>query len=162
MEEFQKQQPEIYYVIFRDLSDAVAEENSEMADLFLDMCFDIIWLYREAYGKPPRIKRRKQRVLESFEALDEELRALSDDTPMDDGTRLKLHCRFAQRTAATGIQKDLLEILNAEVEKYAYFKKERQSAVDMTFCFLFIIVGLMEDIYAEKKSVSARGRRAKG
>jgi hypothetical protein len=49
LDEFQKDQPDIYAVIYGEPSDAVAEENTDMANFCLDLCFDIIWIYREAF-----------------------------------------------------------------------------------------------------------------
>ena len=48
LDEFQKEHPEIYELIYGEPSDDIAENNREMANLFLELCFDVIWVYR--YG----------------------------------------------------------------------------------------------------------------
>jgi hypothetical protein len=152
LDEFQKKQPEIYQAIFGQLSDAIVEENRDMANLFLDLCFDIIWIYYKAFGKPPQIRKGEQRVLDSLSLLDPELKSLYEDIPMNEKLRLKLQERFVKRSVEAGVQMELLEILHTEVQKYASFKKERQSAISVTNNLLFVIVRLMDDLYGKKRS----------
>jgi hypothetical protein len=150
LDEFQEEQPEIYQAIFGELSDAIVEENRDMASLFLDLCCDIVWIYRKAFGKPPKAGRGEQRVLDSLSLLDTELKSLFDDISMNDKLRLRLQERFVKRSLESGVQMDLLEILDTEVKKYASFKKERQAAIPLTNNLLFVIVRLMDDLYGKK------------
>jgi hypothetical protein len=151
LDEFQEEQPEIYQAIFGELSDAIAEENRDMASLFLDLCYDIIWIYRKAFGKPTKLRKGEQRVLDSLSLLDPELKSLYEDIPMNDKLRLKLQERFVKRSVEAGVQMDLLEILHTEVKKYASFKKERQAAIPVTNNLLFVIVRLMDDLYGKNR-----------
>jgi hypothetical protein len=149
LDEFQEEQPEIYQAIFGELSDEIFEENSDMANLFLDLCCDIIWIYRKAFGKPPQTGTGEQSVLDSLSLLDTELKSLLEDISMNEKLRLKLQERFVQRSIQAGIQMELLEVLDTEVKKYASFKKERQTAIELTHNLLFVIVRLMDDLYGE-------------
>jgi hypothetical protein len=54
-----------------------------MAGLYFELCFDIVWIYRKAFGKPPGPCGGQQWVLDSLALLDAELKSLSDDVPMD-------------------------------------------------------------------------------
>jgi hypothetical protein len=117
LDEFQEEQPEIYQAIFGDLSDAIVEENQDMADLFLDLCCDIIWIYRKAFGKPPQTGTGDQSVLDSLSLLDTELKSLFKDIPMNEKLRLNLQERFVKRSVEAGVQMELLEILDTEVKK---------------------------------------------
>jgi hypothetical protein len=74
LDEFERDQPEIYRTIYGEPSDAIAEENPDMAKLYLDLCFDIIWIYRNAFGKPPKIPDRQKLILNSLSLLDTELK----------------------------------------------------------------------------------------
>jgi hypothetical protein len=104
LDEFETQQPEIYQAIFAELSDGIAEVNQEMANLFLDLCVDIIWIYRKAFGKPPTIKKREEWITNSLSLLDAELKSLSEDMPMHDSIRTNLQGRFVKRSIASGVQ----------------------------------------------------------
>ena len=46
LDEFQRNQPDLYAVIYGELSDGLTKENTDMANLYLDLCFDVIWIYR--------------------------------------------------------------------------------------------------------------------
>ncbi len=151
LDEFEEQQPDIYQAIFGELSDAIAEDNQDMADLFLDVCFDIIWVYRSAFGKPPVAKQDDDWVPNALALLDAELKSLLDDTSMHGKLRANLQERFIKRCIETGIQVELLKILTERVEKYGSLKRKRRSVIPLTNNFLFIIVRLMDELYSRKK-----------
>ena len=71
---------------------------------------------------------------------------------MHDSIRTNLQGRFVKRSIESGVQMGLLEHLDIEVEKYASFKKERQSAIQLTNNLLFVIVRLMDELYIKAKS----------
>ncbi len=75
-----------------------------------------------------------------------------EDISMNDKLRLRLQERFVKRSLESGVQMDLLEILDTEVKKYASFKKERHAAIPLTNNLLFVIVRLMDDLYGKKRS----------
>jgi hypothetical protein len=152
LDEFQKEQPEIYRAIYGEPSDAIAEDNPEMAGLYLELCFDIVWIYRKAFGKPPRPFGGEQWVLDSLTLLDAELKSLSDQIPMDQAFRSALQQRFLQRSIESGIQIELVRYLDREVQKYASFQRQRRCAIEITNSFLFVVVRLMDDLYSKKMS----------
>jgi len=151
LDEFQKKQPEIYQAIYGEPPDAIAEENPEMASMYLEWCFDVIWIYRSAFGKPPIVPDREQLVLNSLSLLDLELKSLSDEVLMDEAFRTNLQKRFIDRFIAAGEQIELLQYLDGEVRKYASFKRERSTVIDATNNLLFMVVRLMDDMYNKKK-----------
>jgi hypothetical protein len=151
LDEFQQDQPDLYAVIYGEPSDAVAEENKDMANLYLDLCFDVIWIYRDAFGKPPKVSSGKNVVMNSLYLLDWELKVFFRVTDMDETLRRSLEKRFFDRIVETGVQIELMRYLQDEAHKYASFKPERLTAVSMTYCLLFIFVRLMNDLYDKKK-----------
>ena len=151
LDEFEKDQPEIYRAIYGEFSDGIMQENQDMGNLFLDLCFDIIWTYRKAFGKPPRIKNGEEWLMTSLSLLDAELKSLTDEIPMEEKFRNKLQERFVNRAIESGVQMALLKYLDIAVEKYASFKKERLSTVHVTNNLLFVIARLIDDLYNMKK-----------
>lgn len=123
-----------------------------MAGLYLELCFDIVWTYRKAFGKPPRPFGGQQWVLDSLTLLDAELKSLSDDVPMDEVFRSTLQQRLIQRSIESGIQIELIQYLEREVQNYASFKKQRRGAIEITRSCLFVVVRLMDDLYSKKES----------
>jgi hypothetical protein len=53
LDQFEKNQPQMYQAIFGQFSDGIAEENIDMSNLFLDLCFDIILVYKREFGDAP-------------------------------------------------------------------------------------------------------------
>ena len=151
LDEFEEDQPDIYQAIFGELSSAIEEENKDMANLFLDLCFDIIWIYRKSFGRTPMTSKGDDWVSDTLTLLDAELKALLDDTAMHGKLQSNLQKRFIRRCVETGIQTELLEILTEEVMKYAAFKKKRRGAISSTYCFLFVILRLMDELYSRKE-----------
>jgi hypothetical protein len=152
LDEFESEQPEIYQAIFAELSDGIAEVNQDMANLFLDLCFDIIWVYRKAFGKPPIIEKGEEWITNSLALLDAELKSISEYVPMHDSIRKNLQGRFVKRSIESGVQTNLLEYLDLQVKKYASFKKKRKSAIQVTNNSLFVIVRLMDELYTKTAS----------
>ncbi|MCX5873053.1 MAG: hypothetical protein NTY51_07435 [Deltaproteobacteria bacterium] len=151
LDDFQEDQPEVYQTIYGEPSDAIAEKNPDMASMFLELCFDVIWIYRNAFGKLPTVPVREELVLNSLSLLDLELKSFSDDITMDEAFRSSLQERFINRIVAAGIQIELLQHLDSEVRTYASFKQERSCAINMTYGLLFVVVRLMDDLYDKKK-----------
>ena len=150
LDEFQKNQPDIYSVIYGEALDAVAEENADMANLSLDLCFDIIWIYRNAFGKPPKVSSRKNMVMNSLLLLDAELKAFFNVTEMDESFRMSLEKRFFNRMEESGFQIEVMRYLEDEIRKYASFKPERTTAISLTYLLLFTVVRLMDDLHDTK------------
>ena len=151
LDEIQKNQPDIYATIYEEPSDGIAEENVDMARLYLDLCFDTIWIYRDAFGKPPKDSSRKNIVKNSLVLLNAELIAFLNVTQMDESFRLNLEKRFFNRMVESGFQIEIMRYLEDEVKKYASFKPERSKAIILTYSFLFVFVRLMDDLYSKKK-----------
>lgn len=148
LDEFEKQQPEIYKAVFGSFPDAIAEKNHDMANLFLDLCFDIIWIYRKAFGKLPALPNRRMWSANSLRLLDAELNALSEDVQMDDAMRAKIQGRFVDRSLELGVQTGLLSYINEEVKKYASFDKGRIKAIPITNKLLFALIRLLDELYS--------------
>jgi hypothetical protein len=151
LDEVQKNQPDIYETIYGLPSDGIAEENVDMARLYLDLCFDAIWIYRDAFGKPPKDTSRKNIVTNSLVLLNAELNAFLKVTEMNESFRLNLEKRFFNRMVESGFQIEVMRYLEDEVKKYASFKPERSKAISLTYGFLFVFVRLMDDLYYKKK-----------
>ena len=124
LDEVQKNQPDIYATIYGEPSDAIAEENADMAKLYLELCFDTIWIYRDAFGKPPKDSSRKKIVINSLVLLNAELNAFLNVTEMNESFRLNLEKRFFNRMVESDFQIEVMRYLEDEVRKYASFKPE--------------------------------------
>ena len=151
LDEFEKNQPHLYQAIFGPLSDSIEEDSLDMAHLFLDLCFDIIFVYKKAFGNPSVKKRDEQWLVNKTRLLDAELKSLTKDIPMDEKFRTRLSDRLVERSIEAGVQMELLKYLDEQVKNYVSFKHSRQKGVQITNNLLFVVVRLMDDIYASGK-----------
>ncbi len=151
LDEFEKNQPHMYQAIFGPLSDGIAEDSSDMSYLFLDLCLDIIFVYKKAFGNPSVKERDEQWLINQTRLLDAELKSLNKDIPMNAKFRNRLNDRLVERSIEAGVQMELLQYLDEQVKNYASFKHSRQKGVQITNNLLFVVVRLMDDIYASGK-----------
>ncbi len=144
---FEINQPLMYQAIFDELSDGIAEENIDMANLFLDLCFDIILVYKIAFGNVSAKSKDKDWFNEKVALLDAELKSLNNEEPMSSKFKQHLSNRLVERSIEAGIQLELLQHLDEQVRNYAGFKPSRKKAIHVTNNLLFVVVRLMDDIY---------------
>jgi hypothetical protein len=149
LDQFEQEQPEIYQAIFGPLSDAIGEDNLDMSYLFLDLCFDIIWVYRKAFGNPPKSVAGKEWLNAKISRLDAEMKSVDEDLTMNERFRRHLQRRFVDRSVQAEIQLELLKYLEERVHNYASSERSRQSAVRITSNFLFVVAMLMAELYSE-------------
>ncbi len=148
LDELQNDLPAVYRFIYGEPSDAIASLNQDMANLYMDLSFDVIWVYRKAFGNPPTIEDNEKWVINKLGLLDAELKSLISEIPMNRKFRKNLQERFIQRSCDTSIQIELLEYLRKEVVKYASFDPKREQAIDLTANLLLILVRLFGDLYS--------------
>jgi hypothetical protein len=147
LDEFETRHRTAYRVIYGEPSDAIASINTEMANLYLDLACDVVWVFYRAFGRPPEIHNEEGWVLEKLSLIDAELKSLTAEVPMNKRFRDKLQGRFAKRARNTHVQLELLKYLEEEVARYSSFKKQRAQAVHLTNNLLFVLVRLMGDLY---------------
>ena len=148
LDQFEKDQPQMYQAIFGELSDGIAEENIDMANIFLDLCFDIIFIYKMAFGNPPSKKRGENWFNEKVALLDAELKSLNNEDPISSKFKQRLNDRFVDRSVELGVQLELLQYLNEQVKNYASFKPSRKKSIHVSNNLLFVVVRLMDDVYS--------------
>ena len=155
LDELENKHPSIYRVIYGEPSDAVATVNRDMADLYLDLSFDVIWVFIEAFGKIPEVKDEEKWAAKKLSLIDSELKSITKEIPMNDKIRKNLQERFVKNSVASNIQLELLKHLENEVTKYASFKKSRKTASHIVNNLLFVLVRLMGDFYSSNKTQKA-------
>ena len=104
-----------------------------MAYLFLDLCFDIIYVYKQSFGDP------------SANVIDMEWR---DKKAVLINAELKsLNRRASMMTDVTRLE--LLNVLESQVKEYASIKLARQKAVHLINTLLLVVVILLVAVYNE-------------
>ena len=154
LDKVERDHPGLYRFIYGEPSDAIAEINQDMANLYLDLSCDVLWFFIKGFGNPPAIG-SEEWTQSHIALIDNELKSLTDKIPMTDKIRENLQDRFVSRSIETKIQVELMNYLNSEIAKYASFKKPRVRASQVTRNFLFVLVRLMGDLYSSKEQTKA-------
>jgi len=150
LDELEKKHPGVYRVVYGEPSDAIAAINKDMANLYLDLSCDLVWVFREAFGEIPELNNEEQWVLKKLSLIDAELKSLTNEIPMDDKFRKNLQNRFVKTSFESKIQLELLRYLENEVMKYASFNQKRAAASHFINNLLFVLVRLMGELYMMK------------
>ncbi len=143
----EEKHPYIYQFIFGEPSDGIAMINRDMANLYLDLSCDVIWIFNTVFGRLPELKNEEDLVLGHLSKIDAELKSITEEIPMDEKLRTKLQKRFFNQSIESKIQLNLLQYLENEVVKYASFKSARKKAISITNNLLFVLVRLLGDLY---------------
>jgi len=141
LDKFEENQPDIYRAIFGIFCQEISRINEDMGNLFIDLCFDIMWFYRSEVGDLPKIDTETSN--EWLKAIDMEIKSISDQFPMDQEFRHFLKTRFVETAQEDHLQIELLGHLNKEIVKYVSFDQDRKSAESFTRNMIFIIARYM-------------------
>ena len=132
LDELEEKHPGVYRVIYGEPSDGIAMINKDMANLYLDLSCDVIWVFNSAFGRLPEVENEENWVLDRLSQIDAELKSITKEISMNSKFRKNLQERFVKRSIETKIQLDLLQYLKEEVVKYASFKNARKRAISVT------------------------------
>jgi hypothetical protein len=149
LEQFQLDQFALTQTIFGILPAIIAEQNQDMANLFMDLCFDVICVYQKAFGPMPLQKDMNPDWLEKQAMLlDAELQSLMTDRHMDEKIKEKLQDRLRQRSLDETGQKGLVNFMNAAIDEFASENPVRVPAIKTTQTMIFVVIRLFNNLYS--------------
>lgn len=148
MERFQLEQTALAQTIFGIFPAVIAEQDQDMAYLFMDLCFDVLCVFQKAFGPLPSQNELDSDWLERQAVLlDAELQSLTTERDMDDKIRTKLQDRFVKRSIEDNPQMGLVKFLNEAVDDFASESPGRVPAIRVTQTMIFIVVRLFSNLY---------------
>lgn len=149
IDRFQLDQPALAGTIFGVFPMVIAEKDQDMAHLFMNLCFDVICVFENAFGPLPSLADmdvdwvEKQALL-----LDTELQAMMDDKPMEPKFRDKLQDRFYDRIIDETPQTGLIKFMNATIDEFASESPSRVPAIIITQTMIFVTIRLFCSVYS--------------
>jgi hypothetical protein len=147
MGQFQLDQPGLYQTIFGIFPAIIAEQNQEMACLFMDLCFDVICVFQHAFSDPPHYGMDPVWLEKQEALLDAELQSLIHGNTMDEKIRKSLQDRFTQRGAYDVFQPGLIKFLNEAIDEHASLNTSRIPAIKITQAMMYAVVRLFCNLY---------------
>lgn len=148
LEQFQVDQTAFAQTIFGVFPAVIAEQDQSMAELFMDLCFDVICVFEHAFGPLPSQDIMGFDWLEkSAVLLETELQALMTDKPMDAKIRDKLQERFLERVIDGNGQTGLVNFMNAAIDDFASENPVRVKSIRITQTMIFVVIQLFGNLY---------------
>ena len=149
IEQFQLEQRALAETLFDLFPTVIAEESLAMSTLFMDLCFDVLYIYQKVFGPLPSQKEVAIDWLEKqVMLLDVELQALIQEKDMDKRIRAKLQDRLCQRALQEPMQLGLVIFMYAAIDDYASENTSRVPAIKTTQTMIFIVIRLFSNLYS--------------
>ena len=149
LEQFKLDQTALAQTIFGVFPMVIAEQDKDMSHLFMDLCFDVICVFENAFGALPSQTNMDINWLEKQAVLlDTELQALMCDKHMDDKFRDKLQNRLVQREIEENPQPGLIKFMNAAIDDFASESPARVKATQITQTMIYVVVRLFCSLYS--------------
>jgi hypothetical protein len=149
IEQFQIEQTAMAQTIFGIFPTIIAEQNQEMSYLFMDLCFDVLCVFQNAFGPLPSQTEMDFNWLEKQAVLlDAELQSLVKERPMDEKIRSKLQDRFVRRSSEETVQRGLVNFMNLAIDDFASESPSRVSATKITQTMIAIVIRLFSNLYS--------------
>lgn len=155
LNELERCHPAIYRFIYGEPSDLIAAINKDMSNLYLDLAFDVVWIFREAFGGPPVMANADAWVFTELEMSPAEVKVMAEEMEIEGKMRMMPQGCLARPGDRRRTQSAILNYLETAAVAYASFQRGRASALHLTNHLLFILVLLIDDCYSEAKAKSA-------
>lgn len=150
LDHFQRNQSVLYDGIYGPWSDGAAETNQDMSNLFLDLCFDVIFVYHEMLGEVPKSAARE--TAKVLTRINQEMLAINRAIDMRASSRSKPAESFLQRFRSRVPVLSLFERLDQEIHRYALHGEGRSEAIGVVMNPLLVFTAALEEAYTAKRS----------
>ncbi|WAK04595.1 hypothetical protein [Methylobacter sp. YRD-M1] len=151
IERFHLDQTALAQTLFEVFLIVIAEQDQDMAQLFMSLCFDVICVFQKAFGPlPPQNEMGFDWLEKQAMLLDAEFQSLMTDRNMDEKIRHKLQDRFLQRSIEDSPQMGLVRFTNAAIDDFASESPNRVKAIRTIQTMIFVAVRLLGNLYSMK------------
>ncbi|NOS89349.1 MAG: hypothetical protein HOP34_12595 [Methylococcaceae bacterium] len=145
--QFELDQPLLFQTLFGLLPSVIAEHNQELGQFFMDLCFEVICVYQNAFGLTPKLADDPDWMARQAILLAPEFQALLQchTLPVDD--RKALVVDFIKRNGPQR-QRRLIAFFNEAIDEFASYNISRVGAIATTQAVMLVVVSLFDGLYA--------------
>jgi hypothetical protein len=148
LQQFQTDQTAFAQTIFGVFPSVIAERDQNMAHLFMDLCFDVICVFKHAFGALPDQRSMGMDWLEKLATLlDTELQAFMPGNQLDEKFRTKLQDRFTDRLINSNSQAGLVKFMDESISEFVSENTADAQAVRTTRTMIFVVIQLFCILY---------------
>lgn len=137
LSKFCQDQPAIGQMLLSGFPMALESQSKQMCHLFMDTCFDIIYVYSHVLGELPANIVTSQWLHKKMADMENDMKA---QTEVDENGHVDLQ---------NNAQIELLEYIGLVIEDTAGKNKAEQAAGGITYNLLFLVTRLFDSIYDE-------------
>ncbi|MGR9116002.1 MAG: hypothetical protein ACU85E_09565 [Gammaproteobacteria bacterium] len=149
--QFEAEHTVLFRMLFNIVPMLIAEQNREMANLFMDLCFDVICVYKKAFGEPPQNSHDPNWLEKQTALLDAELQSLIPGQALDEKIRTKLQERLTKHSDEETCQRGLIKFLYEAIDDFASECPSRVPAIKITQAMILVVVRLFSNLYSRAK-----------
>ena len=146
MSQFEADQPMLFQTIFGIFPSIIADQNQDIAHLFMDLCFEVVCVYQKSFGDTPKFIDDPTWMERQAILLETELQSLMQNQPIDETKRRKLQDRFVKHKE-NQVQIGLIKYLNESIDEFASYNVSRVPAIEFTQAMIFVVVKLFNSLY---------------
>ncbi|PKD38625.1 hypothetical protein CWO84_20585 [Methylomonas sp. Kb3] len=158
LQQFQTEQSALAQTIFGVFSALIADKDKDLANLFMDLCFDVICVFRHAFGDLPDQRVLNMEWLQNTAALlDAELQAFMPGNKMDTKFRDKFQNRFTERLTESDSQAGLVKFMDDAISAYVADSPADPDAVRTARTMIYVVIQLFGAMYdqAERQATAS-------
>jgi len=158
LQQFQAEQGALAQTIFGVFSALIADKDKDLANLFMDLCFDVICVFRHAFGDLPDQRVLNMEWLQNTAALlDAELQAFMPGNKMDTKFRDKFQNRFTERLTESDSQAGLVKLMDDAISAYVADSPAEPDAVRTARTMIYVVIQLFGAMYdqAERQATAS-------
>lgn len=149
MIQFEIDQPLFFSTLFKTFPGIIAGRDPDLANYFMDLCFDIFCVYHKVFGKMPKFKDDPTWMERQALLLDKELKPLMEGRHVSAQKSQRMKEDFFQPKPDEVQQNGLVQFLNESVDEFNVDGASDAGSVDMTKTMLFVAVRLFNNLYSK-------------
>ncbi len=148
MSQFETDQPILFQTIFGIFPSILADNNQDMAHLFMDLCFEVICVYQNALGDVPKAIDDPTWMERQAVLLETEFQLLRQNVSVDNTKKSILQGHFIKDNE-NPVQVGLVKFLNESIDEFASASVSRVPFIEFTQAMIFVVVKLFNNLYDE-------------
>lgn len=147
-------QPLLFNTVFKTFPGIIGERHQDLANLFMDLCFDVVGVYQKAFGSTPKFKDDPTWMERQAGLLDKELKPLMEGRHVSDQRSQRMKTDFFKPKPGEITQTGLMAFLYEAVDNFAEADGECDTTtVDLAKTMLFVVVRLFNNLYTPRPTL---------
>lgn len=151
MAKLMQNQPGLYQTLFGFLPDIIAEQQQDMAHLFMDLCFDVVCVFQYTFGDPVHNGNDPVWLEKQAALLGADLQVLHGSNMANEKAWANLQNRFTTASPGEITQAGLINVLHEAIDEHAASNTRRVPVIPITQGLMSVAVKLIGSLYVNQR-----------